>query len=134
MMKKYLDTNVFLYAILYADEKAINCKNILMKMATGEIECFTSYLTWDEVTYKIRKLLGNEQAIIYGESFLRLANLKFVDVDRRVISEAQKIINSLKFASRDSIHLASALLSGCDLFVTDDSDFDSVKNIKIEKI
>ena len=133
-MKKYLDSNVFLYPLLYEDKKSLVCKELLLKIARNEIEGFTSFLTWDEVTYKIRKILGRDKSIIHGDLFLKIANLTFVDVDSKVVTKSQEIIKNFNVSPRDAIHLATALLNNCDSFVTDDSDFDKIKGIKIEKV
>ncbi|MEK6926874.1 MAG: type II toxin-antitoxin system VapC family toxin [Nanoarchaeota archaeon] len=133
-MKKYLDSNIFLYPLLYEDEKAKKCKDLLIKMANSEIECITSFLTWDEVTYKIRRILGRDKSVIHGDLFLKMANLDIIAVDNKVIAKAQEIITKFNIAPRDAIHFATALLNNCDSFVTDDSDFDKIKEIKIEKI
>jgi hypothetical protein len=131
---KYLDANVFLYAILYDNAKARACKEILLKTAKGESEAATSLLSWDEIVFALSKLLGREIAVKEGERFLKLPNLKLLKVDEQVISKAQKMIEMYAVKPRDAIHAASAVVFGCDKFVTDDSDFDRIKEIKRESV
>ena len=62
-MKRYIDTNIFLNSVLYTDEKAAQCINILSKIIERGIIGVTSVLTWDEFIYVIHKNLGKETAI-----------------------------------------------------------------------
>ncbi len=131
---KYLDSNIFLYPVLYSDKKSAICKEILMKVAKNEIKASTSLLTWDEIVFAVKKLVGNDFAIAQGDKFLKFPNLIFIKVDESVISSAQAIIAQYGLNPRDAIHVASALIHGCEEFVSDDSDFDKVKEIKRIKI
>ncbi|MDO8460660.1 MAG: type II toxin-antitoxin system VapC family toxin [Nanoarchaeota archaeon] len=130
MKKIYLDSNLFLNSLLYEDEKANTCKKTILKIINKEIYGITSVLTWDEIVYVIGKNLGREIAIKEGEQFLRFPNLKFIDVNKEVILEAQKLIKIYKLKPRDAIHIATALSQNCTEIITDDSDFDGIKEIK----
>jgi predicted nucleic acid-binding protein len=65
----YVDSNVFIYPVIYdeaVEKKALNSKNILIKIAEGTLEAATASLTWDELTWIIRKTLGVKIAIEEG--------------------------------------------------------------------
>ncbi len=130
---RYIDSNIFLYPILYSDEKSIACKDILLKIAKGDISAATSFLSWDEIFFAIKKLVGRDIAVAESKKFLEFPNLSFVKVDWPIIARAQKIATTYELNPRDAIHAASALTSGCDSFMSDDSDFEKIKELKLIK-
>ncbi len=130
MKKKYLDTTVFTYAALYADSKSNNCKNLLIKIGKNQVEGFTSLITWDELIYIVKKTLGREISIEEGEKFLKLPNLKFIDLNIKIIQKAQELITTYSLNPRDAIHAATAIVNNIAEIISDDSDFDVIKEIK----
>ena len=133
MIKKYLDTNVFIYPLLKEDAKAESCKKIIFKAVDKHFEGVTSILTWDEFVYTLQKFLGRKLALIEGEKFLKIPNLIFIDVTKRVVAEAHRLMKEYELKPRDAIHAATALFQNCDEIVSDDSDFEKLRNLKIVK-
>ncbi len=132
----YLDANIFLSSIVNpkTDEQTIICTKILDKVISKDILAATSLLTWDEVVFIIKKTLGNELARIEGKKFLDFPNLTFLKVDEKVISLAQDLLTRYKLNPRDAIHAASALANNISEIISDDSDFDQIKEIKRIKL
>lgn len=136
----YLDANVFIYPVIYdktVEKKALNAKNILIKMAEGALKCATASLTWDELTWIVRKTLGTKIAIEEGKKFLEFPNLKILSIDEKVIKEAQKIVERYKLKPRDAIHAGCAIKNNIREIISDDPDFDKIKEIKrieLEKV
>jgi uncharacterized protein len=127
----YLDSNVFLYPVTDpTSKKGSAAKNILMKLAKGEMEAITSSLTWDEIVWVTRKAFNSELATLEGRRFLEFPNIKIISVDANVLYLAQKLIETYKIAPRDSIHAATAIIKNTTEFMSDDSDFDKIKEIK----
>lgn len=127
---KYLDSNVFIYPILYGDKKANSCKEILLKVAKNEMKACTSILSWDEVVFVVKKFRGKEIAAIEGSKLLRMPNLIFLKVDEPIIFKAQEIVSKYHLNPRDAIHAASAISSNCNEIISDDSNFDIIPEIK----
>jgi uncharacterized protein len=129
----YLDSNVFIYPVIYSAEtqpKAKKAKEILLNVEHGKIPAFTSMLTWDEVVWVISKTMGRSEGISSGQKLLGFPNLQFVAVDENVITRAQRLMDKYKMDPRDCIHLASALEKRSKSVISDDKDFDQVKEIK----
>jgi predicted nucleic acid-binding protein len=128
----YLDANVFIYAILRSGKDKIGEKSasLLFKIADNKVEAATSFLTWDEVLWSIKKYLGYKIALSESRKFLVFPNLTFVQADRMVLHFAQNIAEKYALHPRDSIHAATAALNNIKTFVSDDEDFDNVKGIK----
>jgi len=130
----YLDSNIFIYAALNIAPEAENCLRIMDKIVRGDVEVGTSVLTWDEIFQSIKKKLGSDYARISGQRFLNLVNLNFFDADLEVLSVAQKLTEKYNLGPRDAIHAATAVVNGCKEIITDDSDFDKIKELKRIKI
>ncbi|MGO8805434.1 MAG: type II toxin-antitoxin system VapC family toxin [Candidatus Bathyarchaeia archaeon] len=130
---QYLDSNVFLYSALYSptsEPKAKRAKEMLQKIENGEITAATSTLTWDEVVWVATKLLGRADGIAQGQKLLGFPNIEFINVDEGIIAQAQALMAKYKLSPRDSIHVASALSKKTKTIVSDDEDFDQIKEIK----
>lgn len=128
----YLDANVFIFPQIYdlKIESAAKSKEYLTALAEEEIEGCTSTLTWDEIVYIVRKLSGVKESLAAGEKFLTFPNLKIVGVDLAVLSKAQEIVKTCQLKPRDAIHAACALEHCAGQIITNDSDFDVVREVR----
>ncbi|MCD4844341.1 MAG: type II toxin-antitoxin system VapC family toxin [Methanosarcinales archaeon] len=59
----YLDSNLIIYAILDDTETGEWSRNILECVQNAEIPGCTSFLTFDEVYYKVKKVKGYTEKI-----------------------------------------------------------------------
>lgn len=129
----YLDSNVFIYPIIYqaiSEPKAKRAKEILLKVETGQLQAYTSTLTWDEVVWVISKTMGRPEAINQGRKLLGFPNLEFIACDSQVINRAQRLMEKNKINPRDAIHISSAFEKKVTEIVSDDSEFDVIKEIR----
>lgn len=128
----YLDSNVFLFALLY-DEKdnsqAFTSRVILKDVIDHKIQACTSFLTWDEVVFVVRKKAGIDESVLTGEKLLSFPNIKFIEANQEIITLAQDLTGTYHIRPRDAIHAASALQAGVESFLSDDSDFDILHEI-----
>jgi predicted nucleic acid-binding protein len=128
----YVDSNVFIYPVLYAVEaepKAKKAKQVLLSIEKGELPAYTSTLTWDEVVWVISKTLGRDEGINQGQKLLGFPNLEFVAVDANIITQAQVLLDKYNLNPRDSIHIASAIQRKIKTIISDDKDIDQVTEI-----
>ena len=126
----YIDSNVFIYPILYQGKKADNAKKILSKMVNGEIACATSSLTLDEVMWVIINEANRKKALQIGKDILILPNLKILDVKNEHIMQSITLMEKYKkLKPRDAIHLSVCTTAGIFRFITDDADFDHISEI-----
>jgi uncharacterized protein len=129
----YVDSNVFLYPVLYQVEvqpKVKKAKEILFKIESGALSAFTSTLTWDEVVWVVGKVMSRNEGVAQGQKLLGFPNLEFINVDEGVLTQAQTLMSKYKLSPRDSIHAASALGRRIKTVISDDEDFDQIKEIK----
>lgn len=99
------------------------CRSVISMIENGSISACTSYLTYDEYFYKIKKEFSHEDAVKLSGIFLNISNLTFIPVDRKVILTAQKILTQYQINPRDALHGATACLAGCNVVISEDNDF-----------
>lgn len=62
----YIDSNVFLYPIIYEPKtvgEAKKSRDLLLKIALGEAEAYTSVITWGEIVWIVRKVFDLEYSL-----------------------------------------------------------------------
>src|SRR5207244_12307864 len=98
----------------------------------GEVTAHTSTLTWDELVWVVRRVLGKADSIQAGEKLADYPNLRFVSASEEIMRSAQRLLSEYDLAPRDAIHVASALSKPVDALVSDDSGLDVVREVKRE--
>ena len=128
----YLDSNVFILAALSDNAKATNAKELIKKIIVGGFTGITSSLTIDEVVWSIwKETKDRELAIEEGLRILQFDNLKIAGIDSNIMKASLHFMQNYRsLKPRDAIHLAAALDAGASVIVSDDSDFDGIKEIK----
>lgn len=128
----YIDSNVFLYPVLYDSEAVVEArksKEFLLKIAQGGVEACTATVTWDEVVWVIRKIFGFDPSMEVGKKFLSFPNLRLLGVKNGTICTAQELMEKYKIKPRDAIHAATALENKVTEIVSYDKDFDEINGI-----
>ena len=126
----YIDSNVFLYPVLYNGIKeSETAREILSDIEGKNIQAYTSTLTWDEVSYVVERIFGKTDSIEVGKRFLNFPFLRFIPVDDEIIRRSQVIREKYNLKPRDSIHLSCAIERNISKIITDDADFDGIKEI-----
>jgi len=129
----YIDSNIFISPLIYErSSQATNSRKVLAAVEKGEVTAYTSTLTWDEVVWVVRRVLGRADSIQAGEKLAAYPNLRFVPASEELIRSAQRLLSEYNIAPRDAIHLTSAISKTVDALVSDDSDLDVVREIKRE--
>ena len=131
-MAIYLDSNVFIFAAIAEDKRAKKAQSILKEVLSGSVNAVTSALTMDEVLWVLWKETKNRDfAIEQCQRILEFDNLELIDVNKNIIQDSMHLMRENPFLKpRDSIHLASAFNNNITQIVSDDADFDNVKEIE----
>jgi len=105
----YADAGLFLLPLLHTKQvpPAEAAANFLESVARGSRRVCTATLTWDEVVYVIRRLLGPEDSREKAEDLLALPNVTWIPADLAVVREASVLYRDLPIRPRDAIHAAS---------------------------
>ncbi|MDA4130622.1 MAG: type II toxin-antitoxin system VapC family toxin [Thaumarchaeota archaeon] len=129
----YLDSIVFVYAVTHdptRNKKAKEAVNILRGLEEGRgARGVTSFLTWDELSWVVRKLEGREAGIRAGSALLKMQNLVLLTVNLTVVLRAQELLERYSLSPRDAIHVSTALIAGEREIVSEDADLDVVQEI-----
>ncbi|WP_287950924.1 PIN domain-containing protein [Acidiplasma sp.] len=91
-------------------------------------------LTFDEIIWIIKKNRNFEDAISAGEAFLNMPGLNLVDINQDLLALSMNIMKRYKTSPRDSIHAATAITQKANIIISEDSDFDKIKELKRKSI
>jgi len=130
----YLDANVFLNAILNREKEGEKARDLIQKLQKGEMAAATSALSFDEVFWVVKKHRDFNKALKASKAFLEIPNLTFLEVDDETLWSALSLAEKYRLAPRDAIHLACALNHGISTIISEDEDFDRIKEIKRRRI
>ncbi len=125
----YIDSNVFLYAVLNQERIGTRARALLEEVQRGKESAYSSALTFDEIVWVVKQHRSREDAISAGEAFLNFPNLKIVPVDGDLLSQALEIIRRYELDPRDSIHAASAISENVRTIVSTDQHFDRIAGL-----
>jgi predicted nucleic acid-binding protein len=126
----YFDSNLIIYAMLDETEIGEWARELLERVQNEEMPACTSFLTFDEVFYKVNKVKGSGVAIKNLEAFLTMPNMRFIDVNDDVIWKALELIKEYRLLPRDAIHAATAFNAGAETIFSEDTDFDNIQGLK----
>lgn len=126
----YLDASVFAASTLDSGLNGEKARDIIDAVQNKLIDGYTSVLTFDESVFVVRKFRGFENSLIAGDDFLNIQHLNFIEVTYEIIALAQELIKKYKIKPRDAIHTACAINNDIKTIISDDSDFDAVKEIE----
>ncbi len=125
----YIDSNIFVFAATDKNKKGKNCRKIIEMINENKIVCAASYLVIDEVIWILKKHLGRKDSIKITKAILSLP-IKWIDLDKTVVVNMVNILEKTKLDPRDATHLASMEKMGLSSIISEDSDFDKIKEVK----
>ena len=125
----YLDTNFLIYGSTDKDsDKKASSQNLVKNLKK---DVCTSILTWDEYVHIVRKILGKQMSLIKSKEFLKM-DITLLSPNRETLRIANNLLDKLK--PRDAIHAATMIQHGIKTIISDDPDFDKIKEIKRIKL
>jgi len=127
----FIDTMVFIYHFEKEARFLQLTTHVLNLVETGKIQCSTSCLTLMEILVKPMKKGRQDIVDEYRMLFETFPNLSLIPLDTSVAYEAAYFRSSYNLKPADSIQIASAAISGCDHFLTNDKDLVRVKELNV---
>ena len=125
----YIDSNIFIFAAINQDEQGERCRNIIKLIEEEKISCAASYLMIDEVIWVLKKKIGKKDAITIIKAILSLP-IKWLSIDESSIIRMVSILENTNIDPRDALHIACMLNNGLSTILSEDKDFDRIKNVK----
>ena len=129
--KIYFDTNIFIYALEDSKEYREHISALFSRIQKTGSLLVTSELTLAEC---LVKPFENEDELSsqHYETYVKTSGfLEVKAVTRTILKEAARIKAMSRNKLPDSIHPATALHSGCAIFVTNDANIRTLENIAI---
>lgn len=131
-----LDTTPFIYFIEEHPKYSSALENIFSTIDNGEIRATSSYITLLELLVKPIEFQDEELAARYKGYFYENENLDVFPIEENVAEIAAEIRakyngNGFKIRTPDAIHISTAIISGADVFLTNDFKLKNVEEIEV---
>jgi predicted nucleic acid-binding protein len=115
----FFDTNLFIYMVEEAGERAARIRGILERMSKRHDELLTSTLTLGEVL--VKPLESNDESLAdQYEKLLSSPGVSVLPFDRDSARIYARLRRDRGLKSPDAIQLACAASARCDMFLTND--------------
>lgn len=125
----FVDTAPIIYYLensaLYMD----SIKKFFTKCLEGNIQIVTSAITVEEYLV-FPYSIGKMEFVDNFKRFIEYMNIEVVDIDSNIAEKGAKIRGQYKkFKSMDALQVATAIVSGCDMFFTNDKQLRQEKEL-----
>src|SRR3989338_7353617 len=132
MNMDYIDSSVFVYASIYEKKKTHTARNILKKIDDRKRTVITSILTLSELLWVLWRLTKDKEfALQQVKSVLSLTNITFVPLSVEISSRSILLMKVYaKLRPYDAIHAATCIHERIITIISDDADFDSIKELQ----
>ncbi|MEQ9548666.1 MAG: type II toxin-antitoxin system VapC family toxin [Coleofasciculus sp. G3-WIS-01] len=127
----YLDTNVFIYALEGYPDFVDQLTELFERIDEGNLRAVTSELTLAEILVRPFIDDNTERQNTYQQALQTSEVLTVVPVNRDVLIEAARLRAVANLRLPDGIHGATALLTGCETFLTNDRRLIAIPGIEI---
>jgi len=124
----YLDSNIFIYTLEGYADFGDSLKQLAVDIAEAKLDAVTSEISLAEVLVKPIAERNVQAQKNYTTALRNTDNFTVVTVGRDVLIEAAAIRAFNKLKLPDAIHFATACLTNCTHFVTNDDHFKLVKS------
>ena len=127
----YFDTTPLIYYLDAVQPYAQKVRSIIVNGLEQEGSFVTSIITNTE--YLVLPFRENDyEKIMEFEQFKRILNMEVIMVDNLISTQAAHIRAKYKgIKGMDSLHLATAIIYGCDLFLTNDIQLKQVVEVPV---
>jgi predicted nucleic acid-binding protein len=126
-----LDSAPFIY---YIEEHKTYLKIIeplFNQISHGRLTAYTSFISLIEVLIKPLEEKNENLVEKYENLLTNSENLIICDIDKQISIETAKIRTTFKLRIPDAIQLATAIISGAEAFITNDTSLKKIKKLKV---
>ncbi len=129
--KVYIDTNIFIYALEYSELYTDKVSAVFSRIHETKSIAVTSQLTLAECLVKPYQVNDISSVEKYEQTISSSTFLNVIDVSKSVLLSAAQNKAHSKNKLPDAIHLATAIESGCTIFITNDNRISAPDNIEV---
>ena len=119
----YVDSPPFIYLMEKSERYEIPLDRFFSAMDQGRFRVIASTIILAEVLVKPYRQEQWQIVEKYEAIFEGIPHLSLLPVDRRIACTAAKLRAEYSLLTPDAVHLATAVTSGADFFLTNDRDF-----------
>lgn len=116
----YFDTNIFIYLLEGSVEYAKQIRSIKLAIEAGEFKVFSSEIIFSEILPLHVKANDHDKIQIIIEFLSASGAFNLVPADRDVCIQSGFLRGMAGMKTPDALHVATAIQSGCDIFLTND--------------
>lgn len=127
MTKLFVDTTVLTFATGGPHPLRSPCRNLLDRVATGDIEMHASVEAVQELLF--HRLRRSDRGDAVAEAHAMSSSLRLHAFDASVLDRAIELVANTAVRGRDAVHAATALEAGFDTIVSADTDFDEIPRL-----
>ena len=129
-MRYYLDSAPIIYLVEQAQPYATSVRG---KLSAQGLTLITSELT--RLECRVKPLRDGDTALLQDfDNYFSNSMAEIIPLTRDVIDRATEIRAKFNFKTPDSIQIAAAVVSNCDVFLTNDHRLNRFTAITIEVI
>ena len=129
-MRIYFDA---VTAIYFVERVAPYVDRIRSRLAVPGVVQVASELT--RLECRVKPLHdGNARLLKAFDDYFTVVVSKIVPLTRQVVDQATRIRAEYRFKTPDALHLAAAVESGCDVFLTHDGRLRRFREIQVESL
>ena len=118
--RTYLDTNIFIYALEGEGQFVGDLTDLFAAIESADLQTVTCELTLAELLVKPFRKNDAKGEQRCRESVRSRQGLTVVRVDLNALVESARLRANTRLRLPDAIHVASALIAGCEVFLTND--------------
>jgi predicted nucleic acid-binding protein len=130
----YLDTNIIIYIFERVPEYESTLAELLKLIANQSCKCITAEIAATEVIPGIARK-GNADEVARCIRFFDEGDVvELQATSRRAFYQAGLLRSQMRISSADAIHLATAIESRCDVFLTNDRALGSFRELPVLRL
>lgn len=118
--KVFIDTAPLIYYLERSEQYFDKMKGFFQDCCEHNVDIVTSAVTYEEyLVYPYRE--NRPELIDNFENFISSMDIRIISIDKEIARQEAKLRSKYQhFKAMDALQIASAIRSGCDLFLTND--------------
>jgi uncharacterized protein len=127
----YVDSVILIYFYDHTGPFNTRATNRLNALTAAADQIATSDLV--RLEYRVKPIrIGDKAALAIFDAFFSRPEVRVLPITTAVFERATLIRAAHNFKLGDSLHLATAAIGGCDIFLTNDARLSSFRDIAVE--